>query len=86
MKAQRERRYNSYSVTTSSLDGVSGQRHAPAALYPRKKGPQVSIGQESSFAQEPVWTQRIEGKNPFASAGDLTSVARLSNRRIAGWV
>jgi hypothetical protein len=22
---------------TSALDGVSGQRHAPAALYPRRK-------------------------------------------------
>jgi hypothetical protein len=30
-----ERRYSSYSFTTSALDGVSGQRHAPAALYPR---------------------------------------------------
>jgi hypothetical protein len=27
-----ERRYSSYSFLTSALDGVSGQRHAPAAL------------------------------------------------------
>jgi hypothetical protein len=27
-----ERRYNSYSFSTSALDGVSGQLHAPAAL------------------------------------------------------
>jgi hypothetical protein len=27
-----ERRYSSYSFLTSPLDGVSGQRHAPAAL------------------------------------------------------
>jgi hypothetical protein len=27
-----ERRYSSYSLLTSALDGVSGQRHAPAAL------------------------------------------------------
>jgi hypothetical protein len=26
--------YNSYLFTISSLDGVSSQRHAPAALYP----------------------------------------------------
>jgi hypothetical protein len=29
-----ERRYSSYSFLTSELDGVGGQRHAPAALYP----------------------------------------------------
>jgi hypothetical protein len=29
--------YSSYSFTTSALDGVNGQRHAPAALYPRGK-------------------------------------------------
>jgi hypothetical protein len=29
-----ERRINSYSFSTSAIDGVSGQRHAPAALYP----------------------------------------------------
>jgi hypothetical protein len=34
-----ERRYSSYSYLTSALDGVSGQRHAPAALYPRGKDP-----------------------------------------------
>jgi hypothetical protein len=34
-----ERRYSSYSFLTSALDGVSGQRHAPAALYPRIKDP-----------------------------------------------
>jgi hypothetical protein len=32
-----ERRYSSYSFLTSALDGVSGQRHAPAAIYPRGK-------------------------------------------------
>jgi hypothetical protein len=32
-----EKRYSSYSLLTSALDGVSGQRHAPAALYPRGK-------------------------------------------------
>jgi hypothetical protein len=28
---------SSYSFTTSALDGMSGQRHAPAALYPLGK-------------------------------------------------
>jgi hypothetical protein len=27
--------YSSYSFLTLAVDGVSGQRHAPAALYPR---------------------------------------------------
>jgi hypothetical protein len=31
-----ERKYSSYSITTSALDGVSGH-HAPAALYPGGK-------------------------------------------------
>jgi hypothetical protein len=39
---------------------VSGQRHAPAALYPRGKDPPVSTGQETGLAPEPVWTQRLE--------------------------
>jgi hypothetical protein len=34
-----ERRYSSYSFSTSALDGMSGQRHAPAALLPPGKGP-----------------------------------------------
>jgi hypothetical protein len=40
--------------------GVSGHRHASAALYPPGKGPPVPIGQEAGWAPEPVWTQRLE--------------------------
>jgi hypothetical protein len=32
-----KRRYSSYSLLTSTLDVVSGQRHAPTALYTRGK-------------------------------------------------
>jgi hypothetical protein len=39
---------------------VGGQRHAPAALYPRGKDPPVPIGQEAGWAPEPVWTQARE--------------------------
>jgi hypothetical protein len=70
-----ERRYSSYSFTTSALDGVSGQHHAPAALYPRGKDPPVPIVQEAGWAPEPVWTQRIEEKSS-AAAGDQTPIAR----------
>jgi hypothetical protein len=41
-----ERRYSSYSFLTSVLDGFSGQRRAPAALYAGKEPP-VSIVQEA---------------------------------------
>jgi hypothetical protein len=52
-----ERRYSPYSFLTSALDGVSGQRHAPAALLPP-----VPIVQEAGWDSEPVWTQRLEEK------------------------
>ena len=39
---------------TTGLEGVRGQRHAPAALYPGKDpGP---IVQEPGWAPGPVWT------------------------------
>jgi hypothetical protein len=41
---------------------VSGQRHAPAALYLRKRPP-VPIVQEAGWAPELVWTQRLEEKS-----------------------
>jgi hypothetical protein len=59
-----ERMYSSYSLTTSALDGVSGQRHAPAALNPRAKGPPAPIVQEAGWAPEPVWTQPLPGIEP----------------------
>jgi hypothetical protein len=58
---------------------VSGQRHAPAALYPRGKGRPVPTGQNNGWASDLVWIQRQEEKILFASAGDQTSIARLSS-------
>jgi hypothetical protein len=58
--------------------GVSGQRHAPAALLPPGKGPPVPIVQEAGWAPEPVWTQRLEEKS-LAPAGDPTPIARSSS-------
>jgi hypothetical protein len=37
--AHGERSYSSYLFMISALDGVSGQRHAPAMLYPRERNP-----------------------------------------------
>jgi hypothetical protein len=45
-----ERRYSSYSFTTSALDGVSDQRHAPAALYPLEKESPIPIVQKAGWA------------------------------------
>jgi hypothetical protein len=39
---------------TTALEGVRGQLHAPAALYPGKDP--VSIVQEGGWAPGPVWT------------------------------
>jgi hypothetical protein len=59
-----ERSYSSYSFSASALDGVSGQRQAPAALYlPPGKGPPVPIVQEAGWAPEPVWAQRLQEKS-----------------------
>jgi hypothetical protein len=37
--ANGERRYSCYSFLTLVVVGVSGQHHAPAALYPRERTP-----------------------------------------------
>jgi hypothetical protein len=58
--------------------GVTGQRHAPAALCPGK-GPPVPIVQEAGWASEPVWTQRL-GEKSFAPAGDRTPIAQSSSQ------
>jgi hypothetical protein len=55
--------------------GVSGQRHAPAALYPPGKGPPIPVVQEAGWAPELVRTQRLEEES-FASVGDLTLVVQ----------
>jgi hypothetical protein len=55
--------------------GVSGQRHAPAALYPRGKDPPVHTVQEAGWAPEPVWTQRLEEKSS-AYVGDRTPIVQ----------
>jgi hypothetical protein len=64
--------------------GVSGRRHAPAALYPRGKNPPVPIVQEAGLAPEPVWTQRLEEKS-FAPAGDRTPVVQSVVRHYTAW-
>jgi hypothetical protein len=75
--------------------GVSGQRHAPAALLPPGKGPPVRIVQEAGWVPEPVWTQRLEEKsfnrpnkelhNLYSSSGIIRQV-KSRRMRWAGHV
>jgi hypothetical protein len=67
------RRYSSYSFLDSTLDGVSGQRYAPAALNPRGKDPRCPL--ERRVASELIWTQRLQ-KKFFPYAGDGTPVVQ----------
>jgi hypothetical protein len=68
--------YSSYSFTTSALyEGEWSASRLDRSLPPGK-GPPVPIVQEDGWASEPVWTQRLE--KTVASAGDRTSIARLS--------
>jgi hypothetical protein len=62
---------------------VSGQRHVPAALYPREKDPRYP-GQEAGWAPEPVWTQRLEEKSS-ASVGNWTPVVQSLVRHYTDW-
>jgi hypothetical protein len=51
---EREQRYSSIISLTWAIDGVGGQRHAPAALPPGKDP--VPIAEEAVWAPGPVWT------------------------------
>jgi hypothetical protein len=72
-----DRRYSSYSFTTSALDGGEWSAPRPGRASPGK-GPPVPIGQEAGWASEEVWTQKLQEKS-FASARDRTPIARSSS-------
>jgi hypothetical protein len=73
-----ERRYSSYSLSTSALDGGEWSAlRLGCALAPRKGTP-VPIVQETGWALEPVWTKRLEEKS-FTPAVDRTPIARSSS-------
>jgi hypothetical protein len=67
--------------------GVSGQHHAPAALYPRGKDPRYPhwiggwVGLRDS---EPVWMQELE-ENSSAPVGDRTPIVQPAVRHYAAW-
>jgi hypothetical protein len=62
------RRYSSYSFSTSALHGVSGQCHAPAALYPRVKDPRYPLyrrlGGPQSRSGHRGWRLPLPGIEP----------------------
>jgi hypothetical protein len=53
-----ERRYSSYSFTTSALDGGEWSASRPGCVLPP-----VPTIQEAGWAREPVWTQGLEEKS-----------------------
>jgi hypothetical protein len=63
--------------------GVSGQRHAPTALYPGERTPGTHYT-GAGWAPEPVWTQRLEEKSS-ASVGDRTPVVHSVVRHETDW-
>jgi hypothetical protein len=69
-----EMNYSSYSFLTSALDGVSGQRHGPAALYPRyplyRRSRVSSVSIVSDYGLDD-WA--IEVRSP-AGAKDFSSI------------
>jgi hypothetical protein len=74
-----ERRYSFYSFSTLALDGGEwSASRLGRALPPGKELPMLIV-QEAGWAPEPVWTQRLEEKKLFVSAGDRTSIVRSSS-------
>jgi hypothetical protein len=59
--------YSSYSFLTSALDGVSGQRQAPAVVYPRGKAPSTH------------WTGGWVGLKASEARGKILCLCRGSN-------
>jgi hypothetical protein len=73
-----ERRYSSYSFTTSALDRGEWSASRPGRAFTPGERTPVPTVQEAGWAPEPVWTQRI-GEKSFAAAEDRTPIARSSS-------
>jgi hypothetical protein len=76
--------YSSYSYLTSALDGGEWSSSRPGRALPPDKEPPVPIVQETGWAPEPVWTQRLE-ENSSASVGDRTPVVQSVVRHYTDW-
>jgi hypothetical protein len=73
-----ERRYSSYSFTTSALDGGEWSASRPGRAFTPGERTPVPIVQEAGWAPESVGTQRLEEKS-FAPAGDRTPISQSSS-------
>jgi hypothetical protein len=75
--AKGERRCRSYSFLTSVLDGLSGHRHAPAALHPRKRTPGThwAGGSATLSVTNPTWID--------LSANPCLRCERLATNRLS---
>jgi hypothetical protein len=63
--------------------GVSGQNHAPAALYPEERAPGTHCTR--GWVGPRVWTQRLEEKSS-ASVEDRTPVVQSVVRHYTAWI
>jgi hypothetical protein len=79
-----DRRYSSYSFSTSALDGGGWSASRPGRALPPGKGPPVPIVQEAGWAPEPVWMQGLEEKFS-ASFGDRTPNVQSVVRHYTDW-
>jgi hypothetical protein len=64
--------------------GVSGEHHAPAALYPRGRDPRYPLDRRLGGPQSRVWTQGLEEKSSV-SVGDRTPVVQSVVRHYTDW-
>jgi hypothetical protein len=62
LRRREEKRYSSYSFSSSTLDGSEWSGSRPGRGLAQGKEPSVPIGQEAGWALELVWTQRLEEK------------------------
>jgi hypothetical protein len=69
MEAQGERRYCSCSFTTVAVDGVSGQHHAPASLYPRGKDSRYPLDRRLDRPQSRYGLKRLDEKSSCLCRG-----------------
>jgi hypothetical protein len=74
MEAQGERMYSSCSFTTIALYGGKWSSSCPGRALPT-----VAVVQETGWAPEPVWTQRLDKKS-LVSVGDRNPVVHFVDR------
>jgi hypothetical protein len=78
IEVQGERRYNSYWFSTSALEGGEWSASRPGHVLAPEKDPRCPLYRRLGGPQNRSGHRNYR-KNPFASAGDRTSIARSSN-------